>query len=387
MSADLTPGSRAPRSTSPATRRDKLARALERGADELIVDLEDAVAPAAKDDGPRGRSGPGCTTCRCSRRRGLGAGQPRRAARGRRPGGRRAPGADRRHGREDRDAPTSSSSSTGCSRRWAPRPRVVPLLESAAAVLRAVEIAQAPRVQRLQIGEADLRADVGVTPGPDERELLLRPLARRPRLGGRRHRAADRAGVDELPRPRRVPRVDRGAGPARVRRPRLHPPRPGRGRQRGLHARPPSEVERARRCWPGSRTARRRRRRRRRRPVRRRGRRPPGPPRARPRPLSRASDSEAMTSRAPCDGSCWRLTQLPRNPSRECWRSYILSLRPRPHRRWSADPRRKHAVPIHSRRELPAIASCAVARRGRSERARSRWRSGAGSRAPSRTSR
>ncbi|WP_238006604.1 CoA ester lyase [Dactylosporangium sp. AC04546] len=49
---------------------------------------------------------------------------------------------------------------------------VVPLLESAAAVLNAVELARAPRVARLQLGEADLRADLGVTLGPDERELL-----------------------------------------------------------------------------------------------------------------------------------------------------------------------------------------------------------------------
>ncbi|MET7399276.1 CoA ester lyase [Dactylosporangium sp. NPDC005572] len=49
---------------------------------------------------------------------------------------------------------------------------VVPLLESAAAVLNAVELARAPRVARLQLGEADLRADLGLTPGPDERELL-----------------------------------------------------------------------------------------------------------------------------------------------------------------------------------------------------------------------
>ena len=49
---------------------------------------------------------------------------------------------------------------------------VVPLLESAAAVLSAKEIAGAPRVRRLQVGEADLRADVGIETGPDERELL-----------------------------------------------------------------------------------------------------------------------------------------------------------------------------------------------------------------------
>ncbi len=49
---------------------------------------------------------------------------------------------------------------------------IAPLLESAAAVLRAAEIAQAPRVRRLQVGEADLKADTGIEPGDDERELL-----------------------------------------------------------------------------------------------------------------------------------------------------------------------------------------------------------------------
>lgn len=49
--------------------------------------------------------------------------------------------------------------------------RVVPLLESANAVLRAQEIATGPRVVRLQVGEADLAADTGITPGEDEREL------------------------------------------------------------------------------------------------------------------------------------------------------------------------------------------------------------------------
>ena len=49
---------------------------------------------------------------------------------------------------------------------------VVPLLESANAVLNALSIAKAPRVQRLQVGEADLRADIGVELGADGRELL-----------------------------------------------------------------------------------------------------------------------------------------------------------------------------------------------------------------------
>jgi citrate lyase subunit beta/citryl-CoA lyase len=50
---------------------------------------------------------------------------------------------------------------------------LAPLLESAAAVLRSAEIAAEPRVARLQVGEADLRADIGVELGDDERELLF----------------------------------------------------------------------------------------------------------------------------------------------------------------------------------------------------------------------
>jgi Citrate lyase beta subunit len=47
-----------------------------------------------------------------------------------------------------------------------------PVLESAAAVLAAPLIARCPRVARLQLGEADLRADLGVDPSPGEPELL-----------------------------------------------------------------------------------------------------------------------------------------------------------------------------------------------------------------------
>jgi citrate lyase subunit beta/citryl-CoA lyase len=47
---------------------------------------------------------------------------------------------------------------------------LVPLLESAAALLAAQEIAQVPRVVRLQVGEADLAADLGFSPSPDESE-------------------------------------------------------------------------------------------------------------------------------------------------------------------------------------------------------------------------
>jgi citrate lyase subunit beta/citryl-CoA lyase len=50
---------------------------------------------------------------------------------------------------------------------------LVPLLETPQALLAAAEIAGAPRVTRLQIGEADLAAELGITLGEDERELLF----------------------------------------------------------------------------------------------------------------------------------------------------------------------------------------------------------------------
>lgn len=47
-----------------------------------------------------------------------------------------------------------------------------PLIESAPAVLSARELARAPRVRRMHLGEVDLAADLGVEPGPDDLELL-----------------------------------------------------------------------------------------------------------------------------------------------------------------------------------------------------------------------
>ncbi|MEC3957736.1 CoA ester lyase [Nocardia sp. CDC153] len=52
------------------------------------------------------------------------------------------------------------------------RIEICPLLESAAAILDARAIAAAPRVARLQLGEADLCADTGIEPGADRGELL-----------------------------------------------------------------------------------------------------------------------------------------------------------------------------------------------------------------------
>ena len=50
--------------------------------------------------------------------------------------------------------------------------KVVPLLESAAGILSARAIAEQPRVQQLGLGELDLCAELGIEPSADERELL-----------------------------------------------------------------------------------------------------------------------------------------------------------------------------------------------------------------------
>jgi citrate lyase subunit beta / citryl-CoA lyase len=50
--------------------------------------------------------------------------------------------------------------------------RIIPLLESAAGILSARAIAEQPRVRQLGLGELDLCAEVGIEPSADERELL-----------------------------------------------------------------------------------------------------------------------------------------------------------------------------------------------------------------------
>lgn len=154
----------------PGDAPDKLTKALDRGADEVIVDLEDAVPPAGKDAARRAvrvwlhdlpnlevgvwvriNSGP------------LGHEDVRAIADAPALTGVLVAKTESAAELVELDRLLTSLGSSA---------RVVPLLESAAAVLRVQEIAAAPRVQRLQVGEADLRADLGVTLGPDESELL-----------------------------------------------------------------------------------------------------------------------------------------------------------------------------------------------------------------------
>jgi citrate lyase subunit beta/citryl-CoA lyase len=155
----------------PADRPDILAKAIQRGAGGLIVDLEDAVAPARKElardilvDWLAALPADGLL--------------PEIWVR-----------VDPESLGDDVRAATTSRAVTGiCLAKTESAAQVTaladmleqlgsaaminPLLESAAAIFAAREIASAPRVARLQIGEADLRADTGIVPGPGEIELL-----------------------------------------------------------------------------------------------------------------------------------------------------------------------------------------------------------------------
>jgi citrate lyase subunit beta / citryl-CoA lyase len=163
----------------PGDKPEVLAKALGRGADALIVDLEDAVAPANKDLArrtvaewlsglPFASQNPVQVWIRINP--GLMGHDDVKAVIG--PAVTGVVVAKTESG-DDLIALHAVLTALEDQREMvAGSIGVVPLLESASAVLRAMEIAKAPRVQRLQVGEADLRADIGVELGDDQRELL-----------------------------------------------------------------------------------------------------------------------------------------------------------------------------------------------------------------------
>lgn len=144
---------------------ERLAKAVGRGADALIVDLEDGVAPSAKDAARsttaqflRLRSGGPAAWVRINSERHLQMLDLAALA----------------------DLPLDgivvpkAEDPERLQRIIAERPDCpwMPLVESARGVQALPDLLACEHVTHLQIGEADLRADLGVTFGPDENELL-----------------------------------------------------------------------------------------------------------------------------------------------------------------------------------------------------------------------
>ncbi len=153
----------------PGDRPEKLAKAAGRGADALIVDLEDAVAMTDKDAAratvvewlnARSRGDEVEVWVRVNS--GALLADDVRAVAG-------APGVDgvylpKVSAPADLEALDAMLGDSVLP--------VVALVETAAGVLDARAIARAPRVARLALGEADLGAELGLDPSPDEREWL-----------------------------------------------------------------------------------------------------------------------------------------------------------------------------------------------------------------------
>src|SRR5450830_1492664 len=150
----------------PGDRPERLAKALASAADAVILDLEDAVAPAAN-PAARAQHWPGLS----------GAERQRLLVR---VNAVPTPG----HG-DDLDlleglpglaglmlAKAESAAQLQPLASRLPGLPLLPLIESAQGLLQLPAIAGAPQVLRLMLGHIDLQADLGMACGPDEAELL-----------------------------------------------------------------------------------------------------------------------------------------------------------------------------------------------------------------------
>ncbi len=155
----------------PGNASDKLAKALTRGADALIVDLEDAVPPAEKD---RARE----AVVRWSGAQP--ADQPTQLWVRVNPGELRAVDVAALAGTQAVTGLVLAKTESADDVRDVVAQLeelgdhstvLMPLVETAAAVLGAAAIAAQPRVHQLQIGEVDLAGETGIEPGEDDAEL------------------------------------------------------------------------------------------------------------------------------------------------------------------------------------------------------------------------
>jgi citrate lyase subunit beta / citryl-CoA lyase len=163
----------------PGDRPDMLSRAAGRGADALIIDLEDAVAPQAKAAARRhvaawldslvappelwvriNAADGGCPVADDL------AVVAHPAVTGIVQAKCESPDALRRLDDELSAAERQAGMAAGTL-------AVAPLVESAAGVVAMGALAAAPRVRRLQAGEADLSAVLGMQPGPDRAEFAV----------------------------------------------------------------------------------------------------------------------------------------------------------------------------------------------------------------------
>jgi citrate lyase subunit beta / citryl-CoA lyase len=158
----------------PADREDRLERAAGRGADALILDLEDSVPAAGKDQARRLLAG------WLARQRGTGgelwvrinpptAAEDITATAGPLVTGVVVPKAEPALLAEVSGLLADAESAVGV----APgRFGVLPIVETARGLQSVAGVAASPRVVRLGLGEADLAADLGVQLSPDRAELL-----------------------------------------------------------------------------------------------------------------------------------------------------------------------------------------------------------------------
>lgn len=153
---------------APADRPERFAKALDAGADAVIVDLEDAVAPSRK---ASARAALADFAEAWTSRGGAGHATPAVQVRVNARGAQAhdedvAAVADLPAAFGIRLPKTESADDVAAVRAAAPGREVHALLESALSIERAFEIAQAG-VASLAVGEADLRAEIGVPAGRD----------------------------------------------------------------------------------------------------------------------------------------------------------------------------------------------------------------------------
>jgi citrate lyase subunit beta/citryl-CoA lyase len=143
----------------PGPRPDRFAKAHAAGADVVIIDLEDAVAPEDKDEA-RGHAAKWLAQGNTAMVRINGAGTPWHDA--------------------DVEAVATRNGSVGVpkaadpdvlSRLTSRGVRVVALVETAAGLVNAAAVAAVPGVERLAFGSIDLAAELGID--PDDREAML----------------------------------------------------------------------------------------------------------------------------------------------------------------------------------------------------------------------